>query len=201
MRITFVEVQNFRKLKSIRIDFTDKSTLFVGANNSGKTSAMLALGHFLVDPSRFTTNDFTLSNWPTIEKIAAEWEAQASKGNTSSPTVSAWDAALPSLDIWLEIAPGEIHYVRQLLPTLDWNGGLLGVRLRFEPAVVDDLYKEYLTALKAAKKTKQDGAAKRAKGKEYTLKLWPESMRSFLDRKLRSIFTVRAYLLDLATHR
>jgi predicted ATP-dependent endonuclease of OLD family len=203
MRIKFVEVQNFRKLKSIRIDFSDNSTLFVGANNSGKTSAMLALGHFLVDPNRFTTNDFTLSNWAAIETIGAEWEAQASKGNASRPTISAWDAALPSLDVWLEIAPDEIHYAIQLLPTLDWTGGLLGVRLRFEPNVVDDfyvdeLYKEYLTALKAAKQTKLDGAAKSAKGQEYALKLWPENMRTFLDRKLRSHFAVRAYLLDPA---
>src|ERR1017187_6065990 len=100
MQITFVEVQNFRKLKSIRIDFSDTTTLFVGANNSGKTSAMLALGHFLFDHGRFTPNDFTLSNWRTIEKIGAEWEAQASKENAPNPTMSAWDTVLPSLDVW-----------------------------------------------------------------------------------------------------
>src|SRR5581483_6209907 len=68
MRIKFVEVQNFRKLRSIRIDFSDKATLLVGANNSGKTSAMLALGHFLVDRHRFTANDFTLSHWAAINR-------------------------------------------------------------------------------------------------------------------------------------
>ena len=36
MRIKFVEIQNFRKLKSIRIELADQTTLFVGANNSGK---------------------------------------------------------------------------------------------------------------------------------------------------------------------
>ena len=69
MHIQFVEIQNFRKLKSIRIDFASKTTLFVGANNSGKTSAMEALGYFLVDQSNFTTNDFTLSNWMRINEI------------------------------------------------------------------------------------------------------------------------------------
>jgi predicted ATP-dependent endonuclease of OLD family len=39
MRIKFIEVQNFRKLKSIRIDFSKDKTLFVGENNSEKTPA------------------------------------------------------------------------------------------------------------------------------------------------------------------
>ena len=38
MNIAFVEIKNFRKLKSCRIDLSPKSTVFVGANNSGKTS-------------------------------------------------------------------------------------------------------------------------------------------------------------------
>lgn len=40
MHIKFVEIQNFRKLKSCRVDFEEETTVFVGANNSGKTSAM-----------------------------------------------------------------------------------------------------------------------------------------------------------------
>ena len=47
MKISFVEVKNFRKLQSCRIDLSPKSTIFVGANNSGKTSAMFALIKFL----------------------------------------------------------------------------------------------------------------------------------------------------------
>ena len=69
MRIKFVEIQNFRRLESVRIDFAEQTTLLVGANNSGKTSAMEALGHFLVDKNRFTTKDFTLSPWNAANKI------------------------------------------------------------------------------------------------------------------------------------
>ncbi|MCF2717442.1 ATP-binding protein [Paenibacillus sp. UKAQ_18] len=47
MHIECVEIQNFKKLKSCRVEFTDKTTIFVGANNSGKTSAMDALRKFL----------------------------------------------------------------------------------------------------------------------------------------------------------
>ena len=47
MRIAFVDIRNFRKLKQCHIDFSNETTVFVGANNSGKTSAMDALGKFL----------------------------------------------------------------------------------------------------------------------------------------------------------
>ncbi|MBF0622567.1 MAG: AAA family ATPase, partial [Magnetococcales bacterium] len=61
MRISYVEIQNFRRLKSVRIDFSEETTIFVGANNSGKTTAMTAMRYFFADRNRFTVNEFTLS--------------------------------------------------------------------------------------------------------------------------------------------
>lgn len=43
MRISFVDVQNFRKLKNCRVELAAKETVFVGSNNSGKASAMDAM--------------------------------------------------------------------------------------------------------------------------------------------------------------
>ena len=98
MLIKFVEIQNFRRLKSIRIEFDSKTTLFVGANNSGKTSAMEALSHFLVDKS-FTTKEFTLSNWKLINKIGSDWEKHAGQSGGHSIDMSEWEKVLPSIDI------------------------------------------------------------------------------------------------------
>ena len=39
MHIAFVEIQNFRKLKTCRVEIAQQETIFVGANNSGKTEA------------------------------------------------------------------------------------------------------------------------------------------------------------------
>ena len=47
MNIAFVEIRNFRRLKSCRVDLGAKTTVFVGANNSEKTSAMFAFVKFL----------------------------------------------------------------------------------------------------------------------------------------------------------
>lgn len=41
MQVLSIYIQNFRKLLNCYIDFSNKTTLFVGANNSGKTSAWL----------------------------------------------------------------------------------------------------------------------------------------------------------------
>ena len=53
MNISSVCIQNFRKLYQCHIDFSNDTTLFVGANNSGKTSAMDALGKFFLAGASF----------------------------------------------------------------------------------------------------------------------------------------------------
>jgi predicted ATP-dependent endonuclease of OLD family len=198
MIIKFIEIQNFRKLQSVRIDFSEKTTLFVGANNSGKTSAMVALGHFLVDAGRFTTNDFTLSNWLGLERIGEELEKQAPTEDLLSTSNIDWNSSLPCLDIWLEVGANEIHRIRHLVPTLDWTGGILGVRLRYEPKNVKDLQKEYFAAAAAARSAIKSSTNEGENKKEYTLSLWPKNFKEFLDRKLRSTFEVKAYLLNPA---
>lgn len=76
MRIEFVEIGNFRKLLSTRVGLSSEKTVFVGANNSGKTSAITALRYFLVDRERtkFCFNDFTLTHWTTINAMGTAWD-------------------------------------------------------------------------------------------------------------------------------
>ena len=66
MRIKFVEISNFRKLRSTHLDLDKKTTILVGANNSGKTSAMVALRTFLVTPNRLALRDITIENGGAI---------------------------------------------------------------------------------------------------------------------------------------
>jgi predicted ATP-dependent endonuclease of OLD family len=197
MQIQFVEIRNFRKLKSIRVDFALQKTLFVGANNSGKTSAMDALGLFLVSRGHFTASDFTLSNWARINEIGKRWEGLENEDGSPGPSLDEWEALLPCLDVWLDVRDGEVHYVSHLLPTLDWEGGLLGVRLRLEPEDTDRLYKEYISATRRAEETKK--AAATTSGPNFqAVALWPRRMSDFLERRLTSVFTVRGYSLDAA---
>ena len=52
MNIAFIEIQNFRKLKSCRVEIASQETILVGANNSGKTSAMDSMIMFLIKHRR-----------------------------------------------------------------------------------------------------------------------------------------------------
>ena len=121
MRISSINVQNFRKLQQCRIDFSENTTLFVGANNSGKTSAMDALGKFLAGRS-FVFNDFTISNRTAINAIGEEW---ANKEYKIPEDLAKWDNLVPIMDVWLEVEHSEIHYVASIIPTLMIKTGLM----------------------------------------------------------------------------
>lgn len=213
MHIEFIEIANFRKLLSIHVDISEQTTLFVGANNSGKTSAMAALQKFLVR-NQFKLYDFPLSRWAEIDAIGERWIAARDAQRVIEFKAAEWAAVVPTLDLWLHIESGEFHHVSALIPTLDWEGGRLGVRLRYEPSQNESpekgreaLSQAFLSAYDDAEKVRavHDAAeeARLAAGnssseKPHKLTVWPTSLSDFLRRHLETYFKVRAYLLDPA---
>lgn len=205
MLIRFVEISNFRKLLSIRVAFTESTTLFVGANNSGKTSAMLALRKFLLPKNpkklKFEINDFTLCHWAKINAIGDAWIAARKEERLVPLEVEQWSSLVPTLDLWLTVNIGEFHHVRELIPTLDWEGGDLGVRLRFEPIDLQKLYADFLDAYDAAHAVRLAAAASAtpAEGEEPApFTVWPSNLTDYLTKRLNNHFSIQVYLLDLA---
>ena len=198
MKIAHIDIQNFRKLKACRVELAEESTIFVGANNSGKTSAMDALIMFLKKSKRreISTTDVTLSNWAAINTIGNSWIA-ATEDQAPDFSLDTWHSCLPSIDVWLDVNESKIHYVSHILPSLEWDGGLLGVRLALEPMDTEKLYKSYTKAYTAAKST-LDARSSRPQQATSTLTLWPRSMRDFLDREFHKYFSIAAYVLDPA---
>lgn len=47
MHLNSLRIKNFRRLKSVNLELENETSIFVGANNSGKTSAAQALQLFL----------------------------------------------------------------------------------------------------------------------------------------------------------
>ena len=194
MHIAFVEIQNFRKLKACRVEIAQQETIFVGANNSGKTSAMDALILFLKRNRRkdFATTDFTLSNWLSLDQIGRQW----AEADDDEPDIAVdpWLPLLPSVDVWLRANDQDLHRIAHLLPTLDWTPDeLLGVRLVFAPKDMERLYKDFRSAYMSARDA--ESASTEA---ESPLSLWPHSMRDFLDEQLHSQLEVQSYILDPA---
>jgi predicted ATP-dependent endonuclease of OLD family len=190
MKIEFVDIQNFRKLKKCRIDFSEKETLFVGANNSGKTSAMDALVLFFKAKTKFTTRDFTLSNWRDINSIGESWLNESEKEKLDI-SIEKWVDLIPTMDVWINVKPNQIHYVHHLIPTLDWEGGLLGVRLRYEPNNLEELCFEFKDKHNNAKSIVDID-----KSGKSNFKLWPKDMWDFLDKKINHYFSLKTYLLN-----
>lgn len=197
MKIEFVEIKNFRKLQSCRVEFSDKETVFVGANNSGKTSAMDALILFLKKDRRsnIVTIDFTLSNWISINRIVNGW-ITSDAGITADLALASLGKYLPSIDVWLDVNENDLHYVSHLIPTLDWEGGCLGVRLRLEPKKIEELIQDFKNSIDAAQKVMNSETEESDNQNSYKLSLWPQNMRAFLDKKLHDYFEVKAYILD-----
>lgn len=190
MKIECVEIQNFRKLYLTRIEFEAEQTLFVGANNSGKTSAMLALRYFLIDQTAFSYRDISISNWDTIIQIGNEWENKPPEEKLVAERLL---QCLPTMDIWLDVNDNEIHHIVHLLPNLDWTGGLVGVRMCLEPQDIEKLCIEYLLERKTACEIAQKASEKNP---QKPLEIWPNNLLEFLDKKLQTSFTINSYVLD-----
>lgn len=59
MKLSSVSIRNFRRLEDVTIEIEDKETVFVGPNNSGKTSATAIFRCFL-GSREFTIHDFSV---------------------------------------------------------------------------------------------------------------------------------------------
>ena len=200
MRIDHIHIRNFRKLKNCRIDFNKDQTIFVGANNSGKTSAMSAIIWFLKDQNRFTTREFTLTNWRDINELANSWLAVNDEMENREELLASllspeqWDNHVPSLDLWINVDEREAYMVYKLIPSLEWKKDLVGVRLRFEPKDIKKLYADFRTASLKVKEIKESPQYKDANNVD----LFPKNMWDFLNRRgnLNKYFEIKYYVLD-----
>ncbi|PRW90179.1 hypothetical protein C7A11_05440 [Pseudomonas simiae] len=64
MHLHSYRLRNFRRLKDAHIELADDISIFVGSNNSGKTSATQAIHAFVTGGrDRFSLYDFSSSCW------------------------------------------------------------------------------------------------------------------------------------------
>ena len=71
MKISKIEIENFRLLKEFSIDLEDELSLVIGKNNTGKTSLLTILDRFLNESerTRFSFDDFNLDFRGTIRTL------------------------------------------------------------------------------------------------------------------------------------
>lgn len=194
MKIDSVQIRNFRKLKDCHIDFGDKETIFVGANNSGKTSATSAIVWFLKNTEKFTLKEFTAINWSLINELGDRWlEKDPIDEVWLDP--HKWDSIVPSMDVWISVTDGEQYRVNHLIPSLStWDGKTVGVRCQYEPKDAVTLYSAYKQANAKACALMETEEW----GKASSPELFPKNLCDFLgkDSNLKEYFDVKYYIID-----
>ncbi|MBD5388251.1 AAA family ATPase, partial [bacterium] len=196
MKIQSVHIRNFRKLKNCHIDFGEKETVLVGANNSGKTSAISAIVWFLKNRERFTLKEFTATNWASINEIGEKWLEHDSVDEALLGSHQ-WDNIVPSMDVWINVEDGEQYRVNHLIPSLSsWDGKRVGVRGQYEPKDVKKLYTVYKEAKIKTKALEGTEEWEKAGSPE----LYPRNLCDFLGKgsNLREYFNVKYYIIDPA---
>jgi predicted ATP-dependent endonuclease of OLD family len=195
IKLCYIELCQFRRLGKIQLDIDEKTTILVGANNSGKTSVLAALRHFLADGAPFGAFDISLSQWPKLRALGKIWGALTEDPSTVAGPEEPWKeqlntllAAMPTLDLWFDAEAGMYHYVAPFLSKFSWKGGAVGVRLRLEPAATVDELKQLAWMYQMARSPIKDmGVDSLA---------WPIDLLDFWLREPSKLGQVRAYKLD-----
>ncbi|MFC1676718.1 ATP-dependent endonuclease [Planctomycetota bacterium] len=148
MKLKIIHIKNFRRLEDLHIDLDDGETVFVGPNNSGKTSATAIFRYFLKG-NEFRIHDFSVSRIREINHFGSVNDKE--------------DLTLPSidLDLWFTIDPDiEFGRVFSLLPNTLSDLDEVGIRISF--AVKQDNIDSLVSAYGEAKSLKKEGDARDA---------------------------------------
>lgn len=184
MHLHSLAFKNFRRLNDACVEFADDLTIFVGANNSGKTSATHAVDLFLSgSKDKFTVNDFSAGCWPAFEIFPAE---DAAEQTFEFPAIA--------LDVWISVDPDNLYRVVDLLPRAAWDGALVGVRIEF---AAKDATQTLASYRKVATEAARFAQNKAEHGADY--KPWPRNMRDYLARELKNEYGLRYFILDEAS--
>ena len=122
MHLNRYSLQNFRRLEKVEINLEKKETIFVGANNAGKTSATAAFRLFVSRDRVFKIHDFSATLIAQIDKFGEIGIASTDGDELNSK--------LPSieLNLWFTVSPAvEYGRVAYFLPTLGKDYSEVGV--------------------------------------------------------------------------
>ncbi|PYG29987.1 ATP-dependent nuclease [Pelagimonas varians] len=182
MHLCKIRLKNYRRLADVKIDLDREISIFVGANNSGKTSVAHAM-HFFTGGARdrVSFHDISACRWSDIDLFEA---GQA-------------DSALPalSLDLWFSVEQADLHRVIDLLPNLEWQGTMVGVRIAFAPR------NEAETLTRFQERHVQAQEAVAALGHPESEEPYvapPRTLREYLEDELQREYEFKYFVLDEA---
>ena len=181
MHLSKVRIRNFRRLVDVKIDLDREISIFVGANNSGKTSVAHAM-HFFVsgDRSKFNFHDISACCWSYIDAV------EKGEDNALLPILS--------IDLWFSVEQADLHRVIDLLPNLTWEGAKVGIRISFAPQNQDETLARFREHYERARKVADSGEPE---GEESFIPP-PRSLREYLEGEIKKEYEFKYFVLDEA---
>lgn len=177
-------LKNYRRLRDVHVELGSDISIFVGANNSGKTSATQAIQMFLSgSKERFSLFDFSSYTWKILNDLGS-----ADPANDN-------DAVIPSisLDLWFEVTESDLYLVIPILPSSDWAGTQVGIRIEFGAINTQSLLQRF-------REKRQEGLNQVAAlaGGAGNYVPWPKNLTDYLEKELHREFEYKYYVLDRA---
>lgn len=182
MHLSNIRLKNYRRLSNVMIDLDKDISIFVGANNSGKTSVAQAMHFFLSGArDRVTFHDISACRWGDIDAFANGVE----------------NAALPdmSVDLWFDVEQNDLHRVIDLLPSLDWQGTKVGVRIAFTPRSEGETLARFRERHEQAQRATV--GIQLPEG-EVPYLAPPRTLREFLETEIQKEYEFRYFVIDAA---
>lgn len=182
MHLRSYRLQNYRRLRNVYVEFARDISIFVGANNSGKTSATQAIQMFLSErKNQFSLFDLSSHTWKILNDLGSADPA----GDEA--------AVIPAiaLDLWFEVAEPDLYLVLPILPSSAWEGTEVGIRVEFGARNVLELLQRFRQA--KAEALKQAAGLGDDAG---TYVPWPKSLTDYLEKELHREFEFRYFVLD-----
>jgi len=122
MKLTSATIRNFRRLEEVTIDIDDRETVFVGPNNSGKTSATAVFRAFLGN-REFSIHDFSVGRIAAFDAFGSNLDKPTEATIEAAPVDAAPVAAEapatvePETDVGAALADGVVELAP--LPAVD----------------------------------------------------------------------------------
>lgn len=180
MNLSKVKIKNFRRLANVIVDFDKELSIFVGANNSGKTSVAQALYLFASgENNRISFHDFNASTWSHIQDFQ-----NAAEGATL-PAIT--------LDFWFTIDEANLHRVIDLLPSLEWHGKNVGIRVSYGAQNPQETFERFSIRYDEAQKAAESVQVPEG-DPPYIAP--PRCLREYLETELSQEYEFRYYVLD-----
>jgi predicted ATP-dependent endonuclease of OLD family len=134
MKLKRYKLRNFRRLENITVEVEDGETIFVGPNNSGKTSGTSAFKYFVNQSPRLAIYDFSAPHTKVIDYFG-----KTGKIDKDFPSIE--------MDLWFSVnLETEYGRIADLLTTTSIEYKEIGIKISLQVKDIEDLREDYLAS-------------------------------------------------------